>query len=128
MITQSQFSMRGSELIGKRVMNAAGEDLGKVGDIVVDVTAGKLLYAVLSFGGVLGIGDKRTAIPMSRLGYDSVRDVFLLNVEKEMLEQAPSFDESSWPNLADQEWGRKVHSHYGTTPDWDEAAIPPRTY
>ncbi len=60
-----------STLTGDRVRNAAGEDLGKVEEIMLDVPGGRIAYAVLSFGGMLGIGDKLFAVPWSALRLDT---------------------------------------------------------
>ena len=111
--------MRCSDLMGDRVVNRMDEDLGKISDIVLDLPTGRIAYAVLSFGGVLGIGDKLFALPWARLSYDQDRGVFILDVDKETLEKAPGFDKNMWPDMSDQEWGKVVHTHYGTRPYWE---------
>lgn len=109
-----------STLKGDKVVNARDEDLGKVDEIMIDVSSGRVAYAVLSFGGFLGMGDKLFAIPWSRLKVDEARKCFILDVDKATLEKAPGFDKSNWPDMADTTWGNQIYSYYGTRPYWDE--------
>ena len=105
-------------LMGNRVRNAASEDLGKIEEIMIDVNAGRIAYAVLSFGGFLGIGDKLFAVPWDSLVLDGSAQEFILDVEKEVLENAPGFDKDNWPDMADATWGTEIHGHYGKKPYW----------
>jgi hypothetical protein len=100
------------------VMNPAGENLGKLEDLMLDFDNGRVAYGVLSFGGFLGMGDKLFAIPFQALRRDSDRNAFVLDVDKEKLKKAPGFDKDNWPNTADRTWGTQVHSFYGYTPYW----------
>jgi sporulation protein YlmC with PRC-barrel domain len=112
-----------SNLIGISVENKAGEDLGSIKDLAIDFETGCVAYAVLSFGGVLGLGDKLFAVPWSALMYDASNNSFTLDVEKESLEDAPGFDKDNWPDMADQQWGRSVHKYYGVEPYWETTRI-----
>jgi sporulation protein YlmC with PRC-barrel domain len=112
--------MSSTSLVGDRVVNNMGEDLGKVHDIMLDVPTGRIAYAVLSFGGVLGIGNKLFAIPWGRLALDEDNKEFRLDVDRETLERAPGFDKDNWPDMADPAWGGQIHSHYGVRPYWEE--------
>jgi sporulation protein YlmC with PRC-barrel domain len=105
-------------LKGDTVVNKRGEDLGKIEDIMLDLDAGRVAYAVLSFGGFLGMGDKLFAIPWSALEVDTVQKRVVLDAPKERLEAAPGFDKNNWPNMADRTWGETVYSHYGQRPYW----------
>jgi sporulation protein YlmC with PRC-barrel domain len=105
-------------LCGDSVVNAANEKLGKIEEIMLDVHRGTIAYAVLSFGGLLGMGDKLFAIPWSALRVDVGEKRFILNVDKKTLEAAPGFDKDHWPNMADQSWAAGVFSHYGAKPTW----------
>lgn len=107
-----------STLSGDRVRNSAGEDLGKIQDIMIDVSSGRVAYAVLSFGGFLGIGDKLFAVPWNALTVDEVNKEIVLDADKQMLENAPGFDKDNWPDFADPNWGSQIHSHYGREPYW----------
>lgn len=105
--------MGADTLIGNEVYNQAEEDLGEIKEIMLDTTDGSARYAVLSFGGVLGIGDKLFAIPWKALTLDTENKRFILNVDKDRLETAPGFDKDNWPNMADQTWESNIHSYYG---------------
>ena len=111
-----------STLAGDRVVNAKREDIGKIDEIMIDVPTGRVAYAVLSFGGFLGMGDKLFAIPWSRLALDEENQVFLLNLDRETLDKAPGFDKNNWPDMADQSWGSKIYTYYGAEPYWDDLA------
>jgi len=76
-------------------------------------------YAVLSFGGFLGMGEKFFAVPWNALTLDTKNKRFVLNVEKDRLKDAPGFDKDHWPNMADQSWMNEIHAYYGTKPYWD---------
>jgi sporulation protein YlmC with PRC-barrel domain len=106
-------------LTGNAVVNLQNEDLGKIEHLMIDLERGRIAYAVLSFGGFLGMGDKLFAIPWSALALDTVEKRFILNVNKELLKSAPGFDKDRWPNMADQAWGAKVFKYYGAKPYWD---------
>ena len=106
-------TMSSSSLIGDKVHNSLNEDLGKIEDIMIDVETGRIAYAVLSFGGFLGLGDKLFAIPWSSLRLDEDQKRFILDVDKQTLESAPGFDKDNWPDLSSEEYGRSVYSHYG---------------
>jgi sporulation protein YlmC with PRC-barrel domain len=110
--------MAADTLEGDEVVNAKGEDLGNIKDIMIDVPSGRVAYAVLSSGGFLGIGDKLFAIPWSALTLDADRKCFVLDVDKEKLKNAPGFDKDHWPRMADPTWASEVHSYYGQKGYW----------
>jgi hypothetical protein len=85
---------------------------------MIDMEKGRIAYAVLSFGGFLGMGDKLCAIPWEALNISPGGDVFILNVPREKLDNAPGFDKDSWPDWADSSWGETVHTYYGYKPYW----------
>ena len=122
--------MDAATLTGDSVVNDAGDDLGKIEAIMLDVAAGRIAYAVLSFGGFLGMGNKLFAIPWSALTLDTDQKCFVLSVAKERLENAPGFDKDHWPAMADTTWATELHSYYETTPYWEDdlrASRDPRT-
>ena len=106
-------------LAGDTVVNAAGEKLGKIEDFMLDVESGRIRYAVLSFGGVLGFGDKLFAVPAEALTVDPERERLVLDVDRERLENAPGFDIDHWPNFADPTFGREIYGYYGRKPYWN---------
>jgi sporulation protein YlmC with PRC-barrel domain len=112
--------MGADTLNGNDVYNQNGEDLGDIKEIMLDMRTGRVSYAVLSFGGFLGMGDKLFAVPWSALILDTVNKRFTLNVDKDRLENAPGFDPDKWPNMADATWAQGIHAYYGTTPSTDD--------
>ena len=108
--------MGANTLLGNDVYNADDEDLGDIKEFMLDMATGKVAYAVLSFGGILGMGDKLFAVPWAALKLDTVNKRFVLNVDKTRLESAPGFDKDAWPNMADSSWEKDIHGYYGTTP------------
>jgi len=111
--------MTADTLTGDDVVNSSGEDLGEIKDIMIDVESGRIAYAVLSFGGFLGLGDKLFAIPWSSLRLDPAGKQFVLDVDKKQLENAPGFDKDHWPSMADTRWANDIHSYYGARPYWE---------
>ena len=111
--------MAADTLTGDKVVNVQKEDLGKIEHLMIDLESGRIAYAVLSFGGFLGMGDKLFATPWSALSVDTVEHRFILNVDKALLKEAPGFDKEHWPNMADRSWGAKVCTYYGARPYWD---------
>ena len=105
--------MGADTLIGNDVYNANDEDLGDIKEIMLDMHSGKVAYAVLSFGGFLGMGEKLFAVPWDALALDTANHRFTLDVQKERLKDAPGFDPDHWPDMADRTWAEGVHSFYG---------------
>ena len=113
-------------VIGSKVVNAQNEDLGKIEDLVLDAGAGRIAYAVLSFGGFLGMGEKFFAIPWNALHFNLKENRAVLNLDKKQMENAPGFDKDKWPNFADSTWGHGIYKHYGYTPYWEDASADRR--
>jgi sporulation protein YlmC with PRC-barrel domain len=103
-----------SQLIGKDVRNAKGEDLGDIHDVVIDLNSGRVHYAVLSFGGVLGLGDRLFAYPLRAFNPASDKDELVLNVDQSQLKNAPGFDKKQWPNWNDAEYRGKIDRPFGS--------------
>jgi sporulation protein YlmC with PRC-barrel domain len=102
---------------GTNVYNLAGDKLGSVDDIMIDKISGRAIYAVLSFGGFLGMGEKYHPLPWATLKYDAQMGGYVINLDKKQLESAPSYDRDS-----DFEWtsdyGREVDSYYKAPSYW----------
>jgi len=111
--------MAAGTLTGDGVVNNSGESLGEIKEIMIDVRSGKIAYAVLSFGGFLGMGDKLFAIPWHALQLDPTEKQFILNVSPEHLKNAPGFDKDHWPSMANEQWARDIHSYYSEPPYWN---------
>ncbi|HYD94870.1 MAG TPA: PRC-barrel domain-containing protein [Noviherbaspirillum sp.] len=108
--------MAAATLQGETVLNPQGENLGEIQDIMIDVPSGRIAYAVLSFGGVLGLGNKLFAIPWSALTLDAQRECFILDIDRERLARAQGFDKSHWPSMPDPGWTDDQHSFYRRSP------------
>lgn len=108
--------MGAETLIGNSVANKLGENLGDIKEIMLDMRTGHVSYAVLEFGGFLGLGSKLFAVPWSALTLDTIEKRFVLDANKELLENAPGFEKDNWPDMADAMWEKDIHDFYGTQP------------
>ena len=106
--------MGADTLLGNDVYNEDGESLGDIKEFMIDMASGKVAYAVLSFGGVMGLGDKLFAVPWAAMVLDTVNKRFTLNVPQATLKDAPGFDKDRWPSMSDSTWASGVHKFYGT--------------
>jgi sporulation protein YlmC with PRC-barrel domain len=110
--------MAASTLEGDKVVNSRGEALGKIEEIMIDVERGTVAYAVMSCGGMMGLGDKLFAIPWEAFTLDANNHCFILEADKARFENAPGFDKGHWPSMVDSSWAREVHQYYGIEPYW----------
>jgi sporulation protein YlmC with PRC-barrel domain len=108
--------MGADTLMGNDVVNHQDEDLGTIKDIMLDVRAGRISYAVLAYGGMLGIGEKLFAVPWDALTLDTDNKRFTLDVAQDHLEAASGFDKDNWPDVPDQTWARNVRDDNDTLP------------
>jgi len=97
---------------GTNVYNLAGEKLGSVDDLMINKHSGQVLYAVLEFGGFLGLGTDRYPLPWNMLKYDTVKDGYVVPLDKAKLDKAPRYAENDLPAYT-PEYGKKVDSYYG---------------
>jgi sporulation protein YlmC with PRC-barrel domain len=108
-----------SSIIGDNVVNRAGEGLGKIEELMLDLEMGRVAYAVLSLGSLgMGMGDKLFAIPFEALKLDATREHFTLDVDKDKMRNAPGFDRNNPPQASDRTWGAQVFKFYGYKPYW----------
>lgn len=96
---------KASSLIGKEVKNLQDESLGHIDNLAVDSQSGKVAYAVLSTGGVLGVGEKFVAVPLTALSTSATDKNLVMSASKASIEAAPGFDKDHWPNQANPAWG-----------------------
>ena len=104
--------MSATTLIGDGIRNPQNETLGDLKEIMMDTDNGKIAYAVVSYGGILGLGDKLFAVPWSAFSIDHENHKLVLNVSKERLKDAPGFDKDNWPNFADPAFTTSVGNWY----------------
>jgi len=103
-------------LIGDKVVNQENEHIGKIEELMISVSDGKVAYAVMSFGGFLHFGDKFFAIPWSTLRVDEEKKRIVLNVDKESLKNAPGFDKNNWPDMSDEKFTTEINTYYKFIP------------
>lgn len=101
---------------GTAVYNRQGERLGTVHNFMVDKRSGQVAYAVMSFGGFLGIGESYHPLPWKVLTYDTRQGGYVVDLSRQQLEGAPSYGSSSAPNWSDPAYGRGVNDYYGVAP------------
>ncbi|MEM6325721.1 MAG: PRC-barrel domain-containing protein [Bacteroidota bacterium] len=106
-------TLSASSLIGTDVRNRTGEPLGEIKDLMIDVPTGRVSYAVLDFGGFLGIGNSYFAVPLEAFRPDTQEERLVLDVDKALLENAPGFDKDNWPQTSNDDFVRTVYEHYG---------------
>ena len=105
-------SLSASSLRHTKVENTAGEKLGDIKDLMIDLDDGSIEYAVLSFGGVMGMGDKLFAVPWEALRVDTSDEKLVLPVDKEQLKNAPGFDKDHWPDFASPQFRTQISDYY----------------
>lgn len=109
---------RATKIIGTDVKNAKGENLGDIKDLVLNPMRGNVVYVVVSYGGILGMGDKLFAIPWSALRWSADKDYYVLNMDKDALKKAPGFDEDHWP-VSTSQWDvqrKQLNQFYRVNP------------
>ncbi len=108
----------GSRVAGTPVYSTAGERLGTLQDVMLDKASGRVAYAVLSFGGFLGIGDKHHPLPWAALHYDTERGGYVVKLDPAQLEGAPVLGEDAEAMWRDRAWGERVHAYWEVAPYW----------
>jgi len=113
-----------SALTGREIRNPQSDRMGQIEDIVIDAATGQIAYAVLSFGGFLGLGETWVVMPWGSLQTTDGGKTFTLNMSEEQLKNAPNFDPNQWPDMEDRHWGDTIHAYYGQPPYWGRR-LPP---
>jgi sporulation protein YlmC with PRC-barrel domain len=116
--TAQQFRLRqATELKGANVKNHENKQIGEIEDFVVDLKSGRVLYATVSAGGFLGVGERIVAVPPRQFGMNP-EGKLSLNTTEERLQNAPQFERSKWPELNDPAFLSRVYGFYGEKMDW----------
>jgi sporulation protein YlmC with PRC-barrel domain len=97
---------------GTAVYNRNGERLGSIYNFMVDKESGEVEYAVLTFGGLFGMGGDYYPLPWDVLTYDTDQGGYVVDLDKEMLEKAPRYNAADEPQFT-QDYGREVYGYYG---------------
>lgn len=96
------------------IYNHMNQEIGSLKELMIDVPSGRVAYVVLAVGGFLGLGERLFAIPWQLLTLDEDRKCFVMDVQKEQLERAPSLNPDNWPDMTDASWGTTVDSYWET--------------
>jgi hypothetical protein len=105
-----------SKVNGTSVYNRQGESLGSIYDVMIDKRSGQVAYAVMSFGGFLGIGDSYHPLPWSVLTYDTSQGGYVVDIDKDRLQGAPSYGANATSRWAEPGYTRSIDDYYGVTP------------
>lgn len=106
-------SISSDKVEGTDVYNTAGDKLGSVDDLIINKRTGKVEYAVMEFGGFLGMGTDRYPLPWSMLKYDTEKDGYVVPLDKDKLDKAPRYAHDKVPEYT-SDYGRSVNTYYGT--------------
>ena len=112
--TVSPSNIEASRVTGTNVYNRAGENLGEIYDVVIGKRDGRVKYAIMSFGGFLGIGEEYHPLPWDQLDYDERQGGYVVDLDRDRLEGAPRYSRNERPNWDDREYGRRVDDYYGS--------------
>jgi len=104
---------------GTAVYDTQGEKLGSVEDVMIDKVSGRIAYAVLGFGGFLGIANKHHPLPWGTLKYDTAMGGYVVGLDRQVLEGGPAYGDTGTVAWDDEAWGRQVHDYYKARPYWD---------
>ena len=109
-------NIRASRVEGTEVYNRTGEHLGQIDDLVIGKRDGEVKYAIMAFGGFLGIGGEYHPVPWSALTYDQEKGGYVVDMTSEQLRDAPHYAPQKEPDWADPAYGRRINEYYGTPP------------
>ena len=107
-------AFRSGNVIGMPVKTPDHKKVGEIEEIVIDIETGRVAYAVLSFGGIFGYGDKFFAVPWEEFSivHDEKQNYFAVDTTREKLQKLPGFDKEDWPDVANSDWDEHVDAHY----------------
>lgn len=112
---QSASQMSADQFIGSKLVDSQGEQLGEIKDVVLDVQGGKIHAVAFEMGGVAGVGAKKFAFPANEIKPGKNKGEFMINAEKQKLENAEGFAKGQWPMLGEEYWGRQEQASAGGT-------------
>ncbi|WP_026481182.1 PRC-barrel domain-containing protein [Ahrensia sp. 13_GOM-1096m] len=100
---------------GTEVYGNDGDSVGHIDHLMIDKKSGHVAYAVMHFGGFLGMGEESHAIPWAKLRYDTAKEGYITDITEEQLKGSPSRTEN-WQD--DPDWEKRTHEYYAVTPYW----------
>ena len=107
-----------SKVQGTNVYNTDGDSLGEVYDVMIDKRSGKVAYAIMSFGGFLGVGEDYHPLPWNTLKYDTRQGGYVVGLTRQQLEGAPTYARTETPAWGDRAYEKSIHDYYGELPYW----------
>ena len=109
------------DIHGTEVFGASGDNVGEIDHLIIDKVSGQVAYAVMSFGGFMGLGHSHYPIPWGALHYDTSVAGFRTNITEQQLRDAPEFSDDSWQ---DRDWETRTHQHYSAPAYWESRLGP----
>jgi sporulation protein YlmC with PRC-barrel domain len=107
-----------AKVTGTSVYNTDGDLLGEIHDVMLDKGSGKIAYAVMSFGGFLGIGERYHPLPWATLKYDTRQGGYVVGIPVEQLKAAPTYAATETPAWGDRAYEARIHEYYKAAPYW----------
>ena len=107
----------GTALCARTVVDQAGEVLGSIVDLLLDLERGRIAYAVVASGGFMGLGERLVAVPWNALKPGARQ--FVLQGKRAALDSGPIFEHEQWYRVPAKWWHERVHAHFGTRPYWE---------
>ncbi len=117
-IDETSSLIAGSRVSGTKVYNPKSEHIGEIQDVMIDKASGKVVYAIMSFGGFLGIGQDYRPLPWKLLKYDVSLGGYVVDIAKSDLEKAPAYPADAAPQWGDRTYKSRLHDYYGVGPYW----------
>lgn len=108
--------MGAKTIIGKEVIGKNGKKLGNVEELMIDMRTQHVAYALMSFGGFFGMGERLFAVPFRAFHHDGIEGHLFLDIDEDTINNAPYIERGHWPNMADNNWIREIHAFYGVEP------------
>jgi sporulation protein YlmC with PRC-barrel domain len=117
-VKETSSLIAGAKVSGTNVYNRDGENIGAIQDVMIDKKMGKIAYALMSFGGFMGLGKDYHPLPWSLLKYDTMLGGYVVDLSKAQLEGAPGYPADSTPDFSDRDSETELHRYYGVGPYW----------
>jgi sporulation protein YlmC with PRC-barrel domain len=106
---------RVSDVTGTNVKNSKGENLGEIENLMIDTSSGRIAYAVIGYGGVVGMGEKYVAVPWQSVQWAPSQSVAMVNADKSTFDSL-AFTGDKWPDLASSEYRQKIQGKFQSAP------------
>ena len=120
-VRETQSLIASDKVEGTPVRRSDGEKVGTVERVMIEKRSGKVAYAVMSFGGFMGLGEEYYTLPWGTLRYNTDLDAYELNLTEEQLRGAPKRSAEGHDPTYERDWEEHVHRYYNATPYWGES-------